>query len=103
MNGNPHTPHHKHEHPHEKHAHGHRHEHDSPEHGNGLLGWLRGTFAHSHSTADKVDAALETHERGIWALKWSFVGLAITAIMQVIIVAISGSVALLADNHSQLR
>ena len=61
------------------------------------MGWLRGTFAHSHSAVDKVDRALETHERGIWALKWSFVGLAITAVMQVIIVMISGSVALLAD------
>src|ERR687887_235667 len=36
-------------------------------------------------------------ERGVWALKWSFVGLLATALVQVAIVSISGSVALLAD------
>ncbi|TIP58219.1 cation transporter, partial [Mesorhizobium sp.] len=35
--------------------------------------------------------------RGIWAIKWSFVILAITAAMQMVVVALSGSVALLAD------
>jgi Co/Zn/Cd efflux system component len=88
----------KHGHHYEAHVHDHgMHEHGDHDHGKGLLGWLHGTFAHSHSTSDKVDAALETHERGIWALKSLFVGLAVTAIMQAIIVAISGSVALLAD------
>src|SRR5207247_2002886 len=37
------------------------------------------------------------NERGIWALKISLVGLGLTALFQVIIVALSGSVALLAD------
>ncbi len=98
MDGYLRKPHDKHGHHHEEHAHDDDgHQHDGHEHGRGLLGWLHRTFTHSHSTADKVDAALETHERGIWALKWSFVWLAVTAIMQVIIVAISGSVALLAD------
>jgi cation diffusion facilitator family transporter len=62
-----------------------------------LIGWLRGTFAHSHDISDKVDETMETHERGIWALKISLLGLGLTALLQVIIVAISGSVALLAD------
>jgi cation diffusion facilitator family transporter len=38
-----------------------------------------------------------TTQRGIWAIKWSFVGLGATALMQVVIVWMSGSVALLAD------
>jgi cation diffusion facilitator family transporter len=38
-----------------------------------------------------------TSERGIWAIKISFIGLMITALMQVIIVYFSSSVALLAD------
>lgn len=49
---------------------------------------------HSHGV---VDPSLTTSERGIWALKWSFSGLMITAILQVFVVAFSGSVALLAD------
>jgi cation diffusion facilitator family transporter len=40
---------------------------------------------------------LETSERGIWALKISLVGLGLTALFQVVIVLLSGSVALLAD------
>jgi len=70
------------------------HDHD---HGTGLLGWFRGTFAHSHSIEDKTDDALESSARGIWALKWSLVGLGATALFQIVIVIISGSVSLLAD------
>src|SRR3990172_8412929 len=44
-----------------------------------------------------IDPALLTSERGIWAVKWSFVGLMVTAVLQVIIVHYTGSVALLAD------
>lgn len=62
-----------------------------------MLGWLRHTFAHSHDVADKVDTAMATNERGIWALKVSLVGLGATALFQVVIVALSGSTALLAD------
>ena len=62
-----------------------------------MLGWLRDTFAHSHSVVDKVDATMESSDRGIWALKISLVGLGITALLQVIVVMISGSIALLAD------
>ena len=38
-----------------------------------------------------------TTERGIWAVKWSFVVLFLTAIIQVVIVSYSGSIALAAD------
>ncbi len=50
---------------------------------------------HGHAPA-ALDPALAT-SRGIWALKVSLVGLLVTAIFQVVIVALSGSVALLAD------
>jgi cation diffusion facilitator family transporter len=67
------------------------------DHGTGLLGWFRGLFAHSHGIDDRVDDALESNERGIWALKWSLVGLGVTAVLQTAIFVLSGSVALLAD------
>lgn len=82
---------------HEHGEHGHDHGAGRHEHGSGVLGWLRGTFAHSHSIEDKIDASMESNELGIWALKWSLVGLGITAFLQSIIVVISGSVSLLAD------
>jgi cation diffusion facilitator family transporter len=44
-----------------------------------------------------VDPTIATSERGIWAIKWSFVGLMATALLQLVVVALSGSVALLSD------
>lgn len=76
------------------HGHDHGHEHH---HGEGLLGWLRGTFAHSHDLSDQVDSVMESSAKGIRALKISLVGLGITALLQVLVVIYSGSVALLAD------
>lgn len=64
-------------HPH----HGH-HAHDGAGHG------------HTHGV---VDPSLAATERGIWAIKWSFVILAVTALGQLVIALWSGSVALLAD------
>ncbi len=75
-------------------GHGKHHAHD---HGSGLLGWFRGTFAHSHSVTEKVDSTMESSERGIRALKISLIGLSLTALLQLAIVLASGSVALLAD------
>src|SRR5262249_4676571 len=49
---------------------------------------------HSHGI---VDPSIATTDRGMWALKWSFVGLLATALLQLVVVAISGSVALFAD------
>lgn len=49
---------------------------------------------HSHGV---IDASIATTDRGIWAVKWSFILLTITAAFQVAVVLISGSVALLAD------
>lgn len=49
---------------------------------------------HTHGTIDPI---ILTTQRGIWAVKWSFFGLLATALFQLVIVLISGSVALLAD------
>jgi cation diffusion facilitator family transporter len=63
-----------------------------------LWGWLTHLFQpHSHSHHEAaLDPAL-ADERGIWALKLSLAGLLATALFQVAVVAVSGSVALLAD------
>lgn len=86
-----------HGHGHSHDAHGHSHGAGGHHHGSGVGGWLRSTFAHSHSVVDKVDETMESNELGIRALKISLVGLGLTATFQVIIVLISGSVGLLAD------
>jgi cation diffusion facilitator family transporter len=52
--------------------------------------------AHGH-THGVVDPSIISTERGIWAIKWSFIALFITALLQIGVVIISGSVALLAD------
>lgn len=52
---------------------------------------------HSHEHADRVDAALRDSAAGIRAVKISLVVLGVTAAIQLIIVAVSGSVALFAD------
>ena len=52
---------------------------------------------HSHDSADSVDSALEASAQGIRAVKVSLVALGVTAMLQLFVVAISGSVALLAD------
>ena len=49
---------------------------------------------HRHGS---IDPAITTTERGLWAIKWSFVGLLVTALFQLVVVWLSGSVALLAD------
>lgn len=87
------------EHKHDEHKdHDHEHDHDREQSGNRLVGWLKDLFSphtHGHQEA-ALDPNLAT-DRGMWALKVSFIGLLVTAIFQVVIVAISGSVALLAD------
>ena len=49
---------------------------------------------HFHGIADPSVASTT---RGLWAVKWSFIGLMATALLQVVVVLVSGSVALLAD------
>ena len=75
------------------HGHGHTHGHRG-----GLVGFLSETFRpHSHDSADSVDDALESSALGIRAVKISLVVLGLAAILQALLVALTGSVALLAD------
>jgi len=91
---------HEHHEPEHHHDHGHDHDHD---HGhshsdNPVLAWIQHLFiphSHGHQQA-ALDPNLAT-DRGMWALKVSLAGLLVTAVFQVVIVIISGSVALLAD------
>ncbi len=53
-----------------------------------------GTHGHTHGV---IDASITTTQRGIWAVKWSFLILAITSALQIVVVLATGSVALLAD------
>src|SRR5262245_9645848 len=73
-----------HTHFHARAPHGHGHGHHAAAHGH----------AHTHGAVDPVIA---TTARGIWAIQWSFLILAVTAALQLAIVLLSGSVALLAD------
>jgi len=110
------------DHGHEQHGHDHEHGHDhghggqdrehwhgetrdhgpggehSHEHGSGLLARIRHLVRpHSHDAGDKVDSALEASAEGIRALWISLAVLGATAVIQAIVVAFSGSIALLGD------
>ena len=86
----------EHEHEHgEIHGHGHEHSH---EHRSSRLARIRHVVRpHSHDAGDKVDAALEASAEGIRALWISLAVLGATAVIQAVVVAFSGSVALLGD------
>ncbi|MEQ4523970.1 cation diffusion facilitator family transporter, partial [Nocardioides kribbensis] len=75
----------------------HDHSHDHS-HAGGLRGAVRELLhPHSHDAADSVDSALEGSAEGIRAVKVSLVVLLLTAAVQAALVAVTGSVALLAD------
>jgi cation diffusion facilitator family transporter len=77
------------------HVHAGEHEHAARP---GLAGRFRHALRpHSHDAADKVDAAMETSAEGIRALWVSLAVLGGTAVLQAVVVAVSGSVALLGD------
>lgn len=74
-----------------------RHPHHHASRG-GPIGFVRSLFLpHSHDGADSVDSALESSVRGIRAVKISLAALMLTAAAQVVLVLVTGSVALLAD------
>ena len=76
----------------------HRHPHDHHDHGHGLPAKLRSLLhAHHHDHLERVDRALEASAEGIRAVKISLLGLSVTAVLQLMVVAVSGSVALLSD------
>src|SRR5665647_3606940 len=108
-----------HEHPPDNHDHDHDHDHDhgnelqhdegsghghrpgvdhDHQHPSGIMGFVLSLLRpHGHDAADSVDSALEASTEGIRAVKISLVALGVTAIAQLIVVLITGSVALLAD------
>lgn len=87
-----------HGHSHDDHGHSHGEDGNSHDHDNSLWGRIKSIYApHSHDAADSIDNALESSAKGIRAVKISLVGLMVTAILQVLIVMVTGSVALLAD------
>lgn len=94
---------HEHEHGTSPHSHDHAHgdeghAHDDHAHPTGMKGFLYGLFVpHSHDAADSIDDAMEANSSGIRALKISLFILLATTILQGVVVAFSGSVALLAD------
>lgn len=87
---------HDHE-PGDSHSHHHGSDGEAHEHRRGVIGALRHLFSsHSHDHAETIDAAT-AHGEGMRALVISLGGLGVTAVLQAFIVALSGSVALLAD------
>jgi cation diffusion facilitator family transporter len=94
-----HDGHHDHPHPHD---HDHPHPHDAEhehghDHGRGVVGWIRTIFHwHGHEPSHPDQAVLHTEE-GIRVVWLALAALLLTSVMQVVIVVISGSVALFAD------
>src|SRR2546430_2509643 len=76
---------------------GHLHGHDHASRSGVIHGLRQVLRPHSHDAADKVDAAMEASAAGIRALWVSLAVLGGTAMLQAVVVAVSGSVALLGD------
>ena len=93
------------DHRHGEGAHHHDHDHGGQGHTHDRVSVLRrfGHWVsellggHSHDTADQIDDALEADSAGRRALVISLVGLGVTALIQAVVVVLSGSVALLGD------
>src|SRR4051794_18738912 len=62
-----------------------------------MTGLRHALTPHSHDPADSLDAELESSRAGLRALWISLIVLAATAAAQAVVVAVSGSVALLGD------
>jgi cation diffusion facilitator family transporter len=100
--------HHDHDRPGDHRDHEHDgHQHESHDHAPGWGGRLRHAVSelvggHSHDAADQIDDALEANQAGRRALLISLAGLGITALIQGVVVVLSGSVALLGDTFHNL-
>jgi cation diffusion facilitator family transporter len=77
----------------EDHDHDHGYEHPRGR----IREFVASVVGHSHDPGDSIDDALTSDARGIRALKISLLVLGATAVAQLAVVVISGSVALLAD------
>ncbi|MFE4960990.1 cation diffusion facilitator family transporter [Streptomyces sp. NPDC056653] len=103
-----HAPHGSHDHGHSP-ASGHSYDHDDHgsahdhgHHGSGRWSRIKLRVAHvvtphSHEAADKVDSAMESSAEGMRTLWISLTVLGVTTVLQALIFALSGSVALLGD------
>lgn len=89
----------QHDHSDHPHDHGHRHgDGQGAQESSGGVRRLTSLFVpHRHDGGETIGAVLDASDEGIRALKISLAGLAVTAALQLGVVAISGSVALLAD------
>ena len=106
-----HHDHHEHDHGHghgpgpghhDHHDHGHDHDHDHAP-APGLLPKLKHLVVpHSHDHSERIRSADESSEEGIRAAWIGLAGMMATAVAQVVIVALSGSIALLADTIHNL-
>lgn len=82
--------------------HDHDHEHDH-EHTDGLWSRVRHALTpHSHDHTDAIQTADEASRDGIRAAWFSLAGMGATALLQIVIVALSGSIALMADTVHNL-
>jgi cation diffusion facilitator family transporter len=89
----------EHDTPGHTHDHGHGHGHSHEGRGGRFSAAVREVFTpHSHDASDSIDGALESSAAGIRAVKISLLALGATSITQLVVVLISGSVALLADS-----
>src|ERR1051325_10242021 len=81
----------------QQHSHGHSHEHTPPN----LWGWFRAIFhldGHSHEESTVLVTDSEAINREAIRIVWlAMLALGTTTIIQIVIVTLSGSVALLAD------
>ncbi len=83
---------------HAGHPHDSSESYDSHDHRSTLWGRVRELFApHSHDAGNAVDSELEASQLGVRTLIISFAGLAVTGLLQLVVVLLSGSVALLGD------
>ena len=93
MSGHEHDRAHQHDHDHH-----HDREHDYGHEHRGIWARLRHAVGpHSHDHDRAVDSVLESSAEGLRTLWISLAGLAATALAQAVVVALSGSVALLGD------
>lgn len=99
------TPQHAPDHDHHHHADHDHHDHDHNHDHAGTSLWARLRHAltpHSHDHGDAIRTAEESSAIGIRAAWVSLAGMGATALLQIAIVALSGSVALLADTVHNL-
>ncbi len=94
--------------PHEGHSHASGHEHrehraHEGEHSPEKTANTHSDREHDHGGASHghvhgtIDPSITASDRGLWAVKWSFIALFLTTLIQIAIFYFSGSIALLAD------